>query len=99
MVGYFLLSGIVTLMDYTVLRDTSFVIKDKQGDIFAGVALRPGESHLTLTLRSETAREEYKISTEKVFHEEGNLLQSSALSTLEGHLASFTKRVSDKKRQ
>lgn len=78
-------------MDYTVLRETSFVLREKSGDIFAGINMKPAESHITLTLRREANREEYKLNIEKLFDEEGNLLQTSALSTFEGHLASFSK--------
>ena len=99
MVAYFILSGIVTLMDFFLLKETNFVIRDKPGDIFAGVNMRPSESHLTLTLRRGYSKEEYKLSLEKLFDEEGNLIQSTTLSTFEGHLTNFTKGGDAKKKE
>lgn len=93
---YFLLSGVVTLIDYFVVKGSSFVIADAQGGIHVGVVMKKGESKATLSFRRNLDEKEFKLDLDKLFDDEGTLFQTSTLNTFESHLATFSK--SDKKK-
>ena len=86
---YFLLSGIVTLLDYTVIKGTNFVVKDKGGDVHVGIAMGKGESHVTMSFRRGTQSEKFKVEIEKLFDEEGVLLQTPTLNVFESNYSAF----------
>jgi hypothetical protein len=95
-VTYFILSGIVTLIDYLVLKESSLVLADSQGDIFVGVVMKKGESQATLSFRRGEDKKEYKLDLDKLFDDEGILLQNATMNTFDSHLSAFSK--SDKKK-
>jgi len=96
-VAYFLLSGVVTLIDWFIVRDANFLIRDnKSGEVFVGLKMKKGESHVTLRLRNETRDSEYKMDIDKLFDVEGTLLQTATLNAFNHHYTSFTKKESKK---
>lgn len=83
-------SSIVGLLDYFVIKGSSVVIADKGGDVFVGLEMKKGQSHVTMTLRrNKQSRKEYKVDISKLFDEEGVLLQTPTLAVLMDNLASF----------
>lgn len=94
---YFALSGVVTLLDYTVLKKTSFIVKEKDGDVHVGVRMDKGDSHALMSFRRGTQAQEFKVEIEKLFDVEGVLLQTPTLNVFEANLNTFLSKK-DKKR-
>ena len=94
---YFLFSGVVTALDYFVVKESSFVVRDPKGDIFVGFQMRKGESKATLTFRQGQRKSESKIEIEKLFDTEGTLLQTPTLNMFTQSLASFSSTKESKK--
>ena len=94
--AYFLLSGLVSLVDYFIIKESCLVIKDKSGDIFVGLSMKRGESRVTMTLRRGSQKDEFKVDIDKLFDEEGTLLQTPTLNVFNQNVSAFVK--SDKKK-
>ena len=94
---YFALSGIVSLLDYTVLRKTSLVVRDKDGDIHVGVGMKKGQSHAWMSFRRGAKEEEFKVELDKLFEVEGVLLQTPTLNVFEANLSAFLSKKDKKK--
>lgn len=92
-----MLSGIVTMLDYLVVKGSSFVIRDPKGDIFVGFEMRKGQSHATLTMRQGPRSSEYKVEIEKLFDFEGTLLQTPTLNMFNQYLGNFSSSRESKK--
>jgi hypothetical protein len=95
--GYFLLSGIVTLLDYMVFKGSAFVVKDKAGDVFFGVKMNKGESHAVMTFRRGAETQEYRVEIDKLFDVEGVLMQSPTLAVFETNFSAFLSKKDKKK--
>ena len=96
-VVYFALSGIVTAMDYFILKDSNLVIKDNSvGEVFVGLTMRKGESHVTMSMRGKPGKEEFRVDIGKLFDTDGVLLQTPMMDLFVRNFNSFIK--SDKKK-
>ena len=94
---YFVLSGFVTALDYLVVKESNFVVRDPKGDIFVGFQMKKGESKATLNLRQGTRKSESKIEIDKLFDVEGTLLQTPTLNMFTQYLANFSSTKESKK--
>ena len=90
--GYFCFSGMVTLVDYFVIQGSSFVVKDKTGDVFVKLAMNKGESHVTMSLRRGVESQDFKVNIDKLFDVEGNLLQTLTLNVFNQNITAFTRK-------
>jgi hypothetical protein len=84
-------------MDYTIVKGTNFVVRDKQGDIFVGIRMNKGESHVVMSFRRGLQSQEFKVDISKLFDLEGVLLQTPALNVFEANLNTFN-AAKDKKK-
>jgi|LauGreDrversion4_2_1035121.scaffolds.fasta_scaffold75859_3 hypothetical protein len=94
---YFMLSGIVTMLEYLVVKGSNFVIRDPKGDIFVGFEMRKGHSHATLSMRQGSRKAQYKVEIEKLFDFEGSLLQTPTLNMFNQNLGNFSSSKESKK--
>ena len=84
-------------MDWFVVKDSNFLVKDsKAGDVFVGLKMKKGESHVTMKLRDSKHDTEYKVEIDKLFDVEGTLLQTATLNMFNQHYSAFTKKESKK---
>lgn len=54
-----------------------------------GIAMGKGESHVTMSFRRGQHAEKFKVEIDKLFDEEGVLLQTPTLNVFETHYNSF----------
>jgi hypothetical protein len=94
---YFMFSGLVSLLDYFIVKGSALVVRDKAGDVFVGVKMNKGESHAVMTFRRGTASQDFKVQIEKLFDTEGVLLQTATLNVFESNFSSFLSRKDKKK--
>ncbi len=90
-------SGIVTMLDYFIVKGSNFVIRDPKGDIFVGFEMRKGESKATLSMRQGTRKSQFKVEIEKLFDVEGTLLQTPTLNMFNQYLGNFSSSKESKK--
>lgn len=93
---YFIMSGIVTAMDFFILKETNLVVNDKGGNVFVGLLMKKGDSHVTMVLRQTKRRQEYRVDIGKLFNTDGVLLQTPMLNVFTQNYNAFIK--SDKKK-
>jgi hypothetical protein len=84
-------------MDWFVVKDSNFLIRDsKTGDVFVGLKMKKGDSHVTMRLRNSSNDAVFKVEIDKLFDVEGNLLQAATLNMFNQHYATFTQKGSKK---
>merc|ERR1712187_416526 len=76
-IGYFVVSGILTLLDYFVIQASVMCIKLGNDTVFVDVDLPTFSEELTLKLRSSNKKEEHKCSVGRYFDTDGILRQEA----------------------
>ena len=97
-VTYFGLSGMVTILDYLVVKGSNFVVRDPKGDVFVCFQMRKGDSKATLSFRQGVKRSDAKVEIEKLFDTEGTLLQTATLNMFTQNLNAFIGQKDAKKK-
>lgn len=78
-------------MEYFITKGSVLVLRDKGVDVFVGLQMKDGESHVTMSLRRKERSEEYKVEIDKLFESNGVLNQTATLNVFNQNLASFLK--------
>merc|ERR1712050_711673 len=76
-IGYFLFSGVLALLDYFVIQASVMCIKLGDDTVFVDVDLPTFSDQLTLKLRSSKKTEEHKSSVGNYFDTDGVLRQEA----------------------
>eukprot|EP00429_Kryptoperidinium_foliaceum_P049081 CAMPEP_0176104632 /NCGR_PEP_ID=MMETSP0120_2-20121206/52504_1 /TAXON_ID=160619 /ORGANISM="Kryptoperidinium foliaceum, Strain CCMP 1326" /LENGTH=201 /DNA_ID=CAMNT_0017438741 /DNA_START=51 /DNA_END=654 /DNA_ORIENTATION=- len=95
--GYFLVSGIIAVMDWLFVQNSVFYFKIGEESVFLDVDLPNFSDMATISLRSKRKRVSHETSVGKYFDSEGLLCQESVWKDFVNLLGEYEKKDTGKK--